>query len=128
MEALPAGGFAACADTFSTFSAEPAARDNAAPRAATAAAEIVSFFACVITQGGSRRDRGCLRSVSAAWGALVSASLTGAKTSASGAAGMGAGFAASTRQGSTCGVSAGWEDPVTTGSTVVSAAPRARAN
>jgi hypothetical protein len=101
MEALPAGGFAACADTFSTFSAEPAAR------AATAAAEIVSFLACVITQGGSRRDRGCLRSVSAAWGALVSASLTGAMTSASGAAGMSASFVAFTRQGSTCGVSAG---------------------
>ena len=63
-DAPPADGFAACADTFSTFSAEPAASDSAAPKTATAAAEMVSFFACDTSQGRSRRGGGSLRGAS----------------------------------------------------------------
>jgi len=59
------GEFAACVDTFSTLSAEPAASDSAAPTTATAAAEVVTLFAFDTSQGRSRCGPGSLRGVAA---------------------------------------------------------------
>ena len=63
--ALSATGSPACADVFSTLSAELAVSDSAAPKTATAAAEMVTVLACETSQGLSLRGSS-LRGVSAA--------------------------------------------------------------
>ena len=63
--ARSATGSPACADVFSTLSAELAVSDSAAPKTATAAAEMVNFLACETSQGLSLRGSS-LRGVSAA--------------------------------------------------------------
>jgi hypothetical protein len=124
-EAAESAVSAACIDAFSTLSAEPAASDSAAPKTATAAAEMVSFLACTTSQGRSRRIAstcGSLRGVSASCAVPVSAWVTGSATTVSASAGM-ADFFTLTRQGCSRDVSAAGNE-----STDASAAPRARAS
>jgi hypothetical protein len=106
-EAPWAAAFLACIDAFSTLSDEPAARDSAAPQTATAAAEMVSFFAFDTGQGRSRRGASLGSSTARDPAACeVSVSLTDGETTVSAAAGVVDFFAGGTRQGRSCGVSA----------------------
>ena len=112
--AAPSGvGSAACAEVFSTLSAEPAASDSAPPNTATAAAPIVSFFACATSQSRSRVGEsgfGSGRGLSITW-VTVSAWPTAAATTvpAAGAAGF---FVSDTRHGRSVGDSAGCDKAV----------------
>jgi hypothetical protein len=122
--ALCATGSPACADVFSTLSAELAVSDSAAPKTATAAAEMVTVLACETSQGLSLRGSS-LRGVSAAGESV----LTGPTVAISivSATGVIVFFGRDIRQGRSRG-SVDGVSPESSRLTVASAAPRARAS
>ena len=123
--ALSAAGSPACVDVFSTLSAELAVSDSAAPKTATAAAEMVTFLACETSQGRSLRGSS-LRGVSAAGDESVSTGPTVAMAIVS-ATGVIVFFGRDIRQGRSRG-SVDGVSPESSRPTVASAAPRARAS
>ena len=121
-----AAGSPACVDVFSTLSAELAVSDSAAPKTATAAAEMVTFLACETSQGRSLRGSS-LRGVSAAGESeSVSTGPTVAMAIVS-ATGVIVFFGRDIRHGRSRG-SVDGVSPASSRPTVASAAPRARAS